>query len=147
MCDEGRFGWKYIHDDARLVAPRIGRISPEACASAHSDNGHAGNGHVSVAKVSTAAAETVSATEIANQLPVDLAEIDPWPTALDATRAAISEAMGKDGSKFIAVFSPMMTLEEAYLLAKFLRSGSAKPVAGTRTSARCWRRRSLSQES
>ncbi len=61
-------------------------------------------------------------------MPADLAEVDPWPQALEATRDAIRESMGKDGSKFIAVFSPMMTVEEAYMLAKFLRSGSAKPV-------------------
>lgn len=120
MCDEGRFGWKYIHSDARLVAPRLGRLTSESSANG---NGHAGNGHPTIG--STAVAKVASAVD---QLPADLTEIDPWPEALDATRKAIVESMGKDGSKFVAVFSPMMTLEEAYMLAKFLRSGAAKPV-------------------
>lgn len=120
MCDEGRFGWKYIHSDARLAAPRLGRLTAE---SSVNGNGHASNGHVT--SESTAVAKVASTVD---QLPADLTEIDPWPEALDATRKAIVESMGKDGSKFVAVFSPMMTVEEAYMLAKFLRSGAAKPV-------------------
>ncbi len=27
MCDEGRFGWKYVHSEKRLTAPRIGTLS------------------------------------------------------------------------------------------------------------------------
>lgn len=119
MCDEGRFGWKYLHSDARLLSPRIGRLTSDSANSAVG-NGHAGNGHAGNVKAAPAS--------VADQLPADLAEADPWPTTLEATRTAITQAMGKDGSKFIAVFSPMMTVEEAYMLAKFLRSGSAKPV-------------------
>lgn len=131
MCDEGRFGWKYLHSEARLMAPRMGRLTSavgsngastvsatkaEASASTlQKANGHIGSGHTVVAN-------------LADNLPADMAELDPWPATLDATRKAIVESMGKDGAKFIAVFSPMMTVEEAYMLAKFLRSGSAKPV-------------------
>ncbi len=121
MCDEGRFGWKYIHSDARLVAPRLGRMTTSSPAAGHV-GGQNGNGHASLA------VSTDSSVSVAEQLPADLAEIDPWPEALDATRRAIVESMGKDGSKFVAIFSPMMTVEEAYMLAKYLRSGSAKPV-------------------
>ena len=134
MCDEGRFGWKYIHSEARLLAPRIGRLAAEtpaaeapAAGNGHAGNTHTGNGHTS--KVSNGAGNLQATTALSgNAMPTDLAEIDPWPAALDAVRKSIVDSMGKDGSKFVAVFSPMMTLEEAYLLAKFLRSGSAKPV-------------------
>jgi NADH-quinone oxidoreductase subunit G len=134
MCDEGRFGWKYIHSNARLTAPRIGRIATASSSSSgngHAGNGHAGNGHVGnghAGHVGNGDDFKAPLAPVASELPVDLAEVDPWPVAIERTRATITEAMGKDGSKFVAVFSPMMTLEEAYLLAKYLRSGSAKPT-------------------
>ncbi|MCC6508106.1 MAG: (2Fe-2S)-binding protein [Pirellulaceae bacterium] len=120
MCDEGRFGWKYIHRDARLLAPRLGRLSHAPASAnehAHAANGN-GNGH----------APTALSAALPVDMPTDLATLDPWPAALEATRTAIVQAMGKDGHKFVAIFSPMMTIEEAYMLAKFLRSGSVKPT-------------------
>jgi NADH-quinone oxidoreductase subunit G len=149
MCDIGRFGWKYIHDEQRLLAPRVGRLSPLAAdgvthhasalaATGHhhlvghapttqvdaadigiGGNGHAGNGHAGNGNAGTGGGHTAP-------LPADLAAIDPWPETLDATRAAISTALSQDADRFVAVFSPFMTLEEAYLLAKFLRSGAGR---------------------
>ena len=72
MCDEGRYGWKYVHDAKRLTQPRYR----------------------------------------SNE---DWANIE-WshlPTQLDAQLR---------GSKRLAVvLSPFLTVEEAYLLAKFVR--------------------------
>ncbi len=141
MCDEGRFGWKYIHSDARLLSPRIGRLTAEqaealtaattaaAHAAAHSGNGHAGNGHAgSSHAVSGHATRHATITSTATlELPSDLVTTDPWPETLAAARAAITEAL-KSAEKFVAVFSPMMTVEEAYLLAKMLRGSGARPT-------------------
>lgn len=61
-------------------------------------------------------------------MPTDLTMIDPWPAALEAARSALASALAQDPQRFAVIFSPMMTVEEAYMLAKFFRSGSAKPT-------------------
>jgi NADH-quinone oxidoreductase subunit G len=82
MCDEGRFGWKYVHRDERLTLPEERRNS-----------------------------KVVSRD---------------WDRILPAVRAALVAA-GRDEKRGIAaVLSPWMTLEEAYLLASFLKSLSPK---------------------
>ena len=166
MCDIGRFGWKYIHSDQRLLAPRVGRLalggtgthaavdSALTATGHHSHVGHApttqvdaanigsesgnassgnapsgnapsGNGHATAGRAGNGRLAT---SGHAAPLPADMATIDPWPEALAATRAAILTALTQSPQGFVAILSPMMTLEEAYLLAKFLRSGSARPV-------------------
>ncbi|MFN7734918.1 MAG: molybdopterin-dependent oxidoreductase [Pirellula sp.] len=95
MCDEGRFGFKYIHDERRLSAPKL--------SAAHS------SGFESQRKATPA-----------NFAP-DLNFADLWPTALTKARQKIQEAIKADPSGFVAVFSPFMTVEEAYLLAKFIK--------------------------
>ncbi|MFM9962537.1 MAG: molybdopterin-dependent oxidoreductase [Planctomycetaceae bacterium] len=81
MCDDGRFGWKYIHSDQRLKRPEVSQ----------------GDRRVAV----------------------------DWDTALTATRNALNEAATKKPKAVAAVLSPWMTVEEAYLLAKHLKSLSA----------------------
>jgi NADH-quinone oxidoreductase subunit G len=81
MCDDGRFGWKYIHSDQRLMRPEMSQ----------------GDRRVAV----------------------------DWDTALTATRNALKEAAAKTPKSVAAVLSPWMTVEEAYLLAKHLKSLSA----------------------
>ncbi|HLQ46847.1 MAG TPA: molybdopterin-dependent oxidoreductase, partial [Planctomycetaceae bacterium] len=78
MCDDGRFGWKYIHSDQRLKCPEMSQ----------------GDRRVAV----------------------------DWDTALTATRNALKEAATKNPKAVAAVLSPWMTVEEAYLLAKHLKS-------------------------
>ncbi|MBM3972332.1 MAG: 2Fe-2S iron-sulfur cluster binding domain-containing protein [Planctomycetes bacterium] len=81
MCDDGRFGWKYIHSDQRLKQPEMSQ----------------GDRRVAV----------------------------DWDTALTATRNALKDAATKNPKAVAAVFSPWMTVEEAYLLAKHLKSLSS----------------------
>ncbi|TXT35659.1 MAG: NADH-quinone oxidoreductase subunit G, partial [Planctomycetota bacterium] len=81
MCDDGRFGWKYIHTDQRLKRPEMSQ----------------GDRRVAV----------------------------DWDTALTATRNALKDAATKNPKAAAAVLSPWMTVEEAYLLAKHLKSLSS----------------------
>jgi NADH-quinone oxidoreductase subunit G len=82
MCDEGRFGFKYIHNPDRLVLP-VARAS----------NGRPAN---------------------------------DWSAILPAVQSALRETAKAKPASMAAVFSPWMTCEEAYLLAKYLKSLSAE---------------------
>jgi NADH-quinone oxidoreductase subunit G len=64
--------------------------------------------------------ESQRKTTSANFAP-DLNFADLWPTALTKARQKIQDAIKADPSSFVAVFSPFMTVEEAYLLAKFIK--------------------------
>jgi NADH-quinone oxidoreductase subunit G len=78
MCDEGRFGWKYIHSERRLTTP------------VHRQEGR------------------VASTS--------------WDVVLPAVRQAIRDVVP---GRFAAVVSPWATVEEAALLAKFLKGVSS----------------------
>jgi NADH-quinone oxidoreductase subunit G len=81
MCDEGRFGWKYMHSDSRLTMPeqrRDGKVISR-----------------------------------------------DWDVVLPAVRAVLVAAAQHKKKGIAAVLSPWMTLEEAYLLASFLKSLTA----------------------
>lgn len=101
MCDDGRFGFRYIQDNRRLRSPilksSVGR-------SKQSLNG---NGQV----------YSKSDGSIAS----DLAIVDPWQNVISLTREKIKAAINMNPSDFAGVFSPMMSVEEAYLLAAFLK--------------------------
>ncbi len=104
MCDDGRFGWKYIHSAERLTAPRIGRgVAALQTAGAHSGNGD------------------VASQQIAQPDLNDLVFDDPWAKILDEIRQTYRQISGAHSKRLLGVFSPFMTCEEAYLLAKFLR--------------------------
>jgi NADH-quinone oxidoreductase subunit G len=92
MCDEGRFGFKYIHDERRLKTPRVNR-----------DKGNS------------------TTARAASNVPADLQFSGPWSGVLEATRKRITEAIKADAHGFVAVLSPFMTVEEAYLLASFIK--------------------------
>jgi NADH-quinone oxidoreductase subunit G len=77
MCDEGRFGWKYIHSDDRLRVP-----------------------------VQRSGGRVVSRD---------------WDAVLPALRQMLSEVAQRAPQRLAAVLSPWMTVEEAYLLAGFLK--------------------------
>ncbi|MFN6128904.1 MAG: molybdopterin-dependent oxidoreductase [Planctomycetota bacterium] len=93
MCDEGRFGFKYIHDERRLAGPRFSGASIGS-------KGSVGNG---------------------KGKPEDLRFADPWPEALKLARKRIAEEIKSDAHGFVGVLSPFMTVEEAYLLASYLK--------------------------
>ena len=77
MCDEGRFGWKYIHSEDRLSYPQ----------------------------------------QQSEGKPAGLR----WEQALPAVRTAFTTAAQESPAGVAAVFSPWMTVEEAYLLAKWIK--------------------------
>jgi NADH-quinone oxidoreductase subunit G len=78
MCDDGRFGWKYIQDENRLRLPVVR----------------------------------------SSGTPVEQA----WDRVLPAVKLAIEESIKRDAGRFAAVLSPWMTVEEAFLLAKWVKS-------------------------
>jgi NADH-quinone oxidoreductase subunit G len=94
MCDEGRFGWKYIADESRLKSPRKGKLN------------------------TTAGSAQTADTNIKS----DLDFSDPWPGIVKDIQNAIAEATRQEAHKFVAIFSPFMTCEETYLLASYLKS-------------------------
>jgi NADH-quinone oxidoreductase subunit G len=78
MCDEGRFGWKYMQADERLALPE----------------------------------ERDRSGQVLSQ---------DWDAVLPAVQDAL-ETAARDSRGIAAVLSPWMTLEEAYLLAGYLKS-------------------------
>lgn len=99
MCDEGRFGFKYIHDERRLQTPRMSNTREPVKPA---------NGKSVVAKSA------------------DLNFSDPWLGVLAAARKRIQEAIKADAHGFVAVLSPFMSVEEAYLLASFIKGIDAR---------------------
>ncbi len=91
MCDEGRFGWKYIHAENRLSLP------------AKKDG------------------DKVVSTD--------------WDQVLAGVREAFQAAAKSAPKRVAAIFSPWMTVEEAYLLASWLK-GLSSDVTLAMTPAR-----------
>jgi NADH-quinone oxidoreductase subunit G len=83
ICDDGRFGWKYVHDERRLTTPTV-RGGP-------------------------------------SETPVRWEEV---PELIRTRLARMVEAHG--GASVAVQLSPMMACEEAWLLAKFIRSVAAE---------------------
>ncbi len=78
MCDEGRFGYTYLHREDRLTQPIVRHMGDE--------------------------------------------KITDWETILPGIRAAIEGAITHKPQAVAAVLSPWMTVEEAYMLAGYLKS-------------------------
>jgi NADH-quinone oxidoreductase subunit G len=78
MCDDGRFGFKYVHHPDRLGAP------------------------IARAKVGAPA--------------------NDWPAVLAGVQTALKDAVQQNAAGLAGLFSPWMTCEEAFLLAKHLKS-------------------------
>ncbi len=113
MCDEGRFGWKYVESESRLFGPRIGKSQAASQQAAHAGNGAHANGN----------GTSVSHTQVALN---ELATVDPWPAVLNETRQAIKSVVDQGADRFVVVLSPMMFCEEAYMLAKYAKSINKK---------------------
>lgn len=84
MCDEGRFGWKYLHAEERLTFPENRKAEQPASRD--------------------------------------------WTSVLKAVRESIEQAANTAPQKVVAVLSPWMTVEEAYLLSSWLKNLSPKVV-------------------
>jgi NADH-quinone oxidoreductase subunit G len=100
MCDEGRFGWKYIHNPQRhthpiVKLPGLASSGPSRPSSLAATNGDAENLVI---------------------LPPD------WTGILGQVRDKFVEFAKQQGEAIAAVFSPWMTVEEAYLLANWIKS-------------------------
>jgi len=112
MCDDGRFGWKYVESESRLFGPRVGKLQVASQHHAVGNSNHAnGNG------------TAVSHAQVALN---ELATVDPWPTVLNATRQAIKSVVDSGADRFAVVLSPMMFCEEAFMLAKYIKSINKK---------------------
>ena len=128
MCDDGRFGWKYIHSEQRLKAPRIGRLTSQNKIS---------SAPVAVSQAMNQSVQLQNQTQKSNlavlEMPraeTELSFQDPWPAALKEVRQLLQNMGKQRGEKILAVFSPFMTCEEAYLLADFLHGISPQIVMG-----------------
>jgi NADH-quinone oxidoreductase subunit G len=97
MCDDGRFGFKYIVDERRLKSPTLKNVGSSNSSASKNGNGHTNKGLA------------------------DLIVADPWPEVMKQTREKIRAAVKTNATDFAAVLSPMMSVEEAYLLASFLK--------------------------
>lgn len=97
MCDDGRFGWKYIHDEKRHTHPVVKLPGANSSLATRPTGTGGGNG-------------------IANEviLPPD------WTGILGQVREKLLEVAQQDAGGIAAIFSPWMTVEEAYLLASWL---------------------------
>ncbi|MFO0974354.1 MAG: molybdopterin-dependent oxidoreductase [Phycisphaerae bacterium] len=79
MCDDGRFGWKYVHDPRRVAGPRVRRGADF--------------------------------------------ETPEWRDVPTLLRLRLEQVVAQHGADSVAgVLSPFMSCEEAWLLARFLRS-------------------------
>ena len=107
MCDEGRFGWKYVHSENRLTAPRIGSVSQNNAAES---------------------AKQQAKTDDTPHSQLDFR--DPWPTVIKATRDALTAAIAQNPASFLFLLSPMMTCEEAFILAKYAKSLNKRVTLG-----------------
>lgn len=96
MCDDGRFGFKYIHQEGRHTHPVV-----KSDGAAPTD-------------ASLAARDSENGRPLAPD----------WSGVIGRVREAIAKQAAENASAVAAIFSPFMTVEEAYLLANWLKSVS-----------------------
>ncbi len=121
MCDDGRFGWKFAHSENRIRAPRIGRAS----------HGQVASPQLTTIGAPTNAVEQYSmsvnqSTPLATATVSDLTFADPWPGLINHLQSVLKQSAQDHPTKTLAVFSPFMTCEEAYLLADYLKKTNPK---------------------
>lgn len=96
MCDDGRYGWKHVHDERRLIGPRR-----QATASARE-------------AAAKAAAKSGAAASLIDAAGFEAAD---WTTLIRELDGRLRAA-----GHLAVVLSPQLTNEEAYLLARYARS-------------------------
>jgi len=125
ICDEGRFDYPYVNGKERFQQPLV-RPSPSTPLP---------GGEGRSTDVRPSPPTPLPGGE--GRLPDKLAPA-AWESALPALRGEMTKVAKENGAAVAAVLSPMLTVEEAYLLAKFIKglSTDAKlylgwvPVAG-----------------
>ena len=117
MCDDGRFGFRYIQDARRLRSPSLRSASLRSATDQKTPSSNSAKLPASSSMNGNGKLHSVSSTSGIS----DLAVVDPWPTIIATTREKILAAIKMNASDFAAILSPMMSLEEAYLLASFLK--------------------------
>jgi NADH-quinone oxidoreductase subunit G len=105
MCDDGRYGFKHLHEPERQIAPR--RVV---------GSNVTGNGHAHGSRPSDITAR--------HGRPLENIEWSQLPKELSAQL----EKVCAGGGRLAAVVSPHLTVEEAYLLCKLARQFDANAV-------------------
>ncbi len=106
MCDEGRYGWKHVHDQGRLVSPQVRRGE-------------------TIENLEWSQAPHVLYEALAAAVKTSPAPVSPLgPSTPPKDEAAPSKRLG-------VVLSPHLTVEEAYLLAEYIRSIDPQAVVAT----------------
>jgi NADH-quinone oxidoreductase subunit G len=118
MCDEGRFGWKEIHQGRRLTGPRVGVL--EAGGSSEQIDSSVWLQHPST--------RSLQPDSAANAEAIGAVGGDPWKPVEQAVAQMVAEWSRPKGGKWLFVFSPMMTVEEAYLLAEIAQRAGDRAV-------------------
>ena len=118
ICDEGRFGWKEIHQGRRLAGPRAGAL--EAGGSSEPTDSTAWLQHPSTSSQQLNLAGEAEANGAVGA--------DPWKPVELVVAQMVAEWSRPKGGKWLFVFSPMMTVEEAYLLAELAQRAGDRAV-------------------
>ncbi len=93
MCDEGRYGFHYVHDSKRLIGPQQRTAASAGMANKTPD------------------------AQVANGAQAEASQNAEWEQIF----RELPQALGK-ANRMAVVLSPFLTVEEAYLLAKYARS-------------------------
>lgn len=100
MCDDGRYGWKHVHDEQRLAGPRR-RASAAAIA---------------------AAAKATASRPASSAAAVPLVDADGYEAADWTTLVNELDGKLRAAGHLAVVLSPFLTNEEAFLLASYART-------------------------
>jgi NADH-quinone oxidoreductase subunit G len=110
ICDEGRFDFAYVNGKDRFELPLISTADERLLA------GRAIDGVVATtSRLNPSARDAVLAPAPPYARPAN------WETTIATIRSELSEIARKDGSAIAGVVSPMLTVEEAFLFAKFIK--------------------------
>src|SRR5205807_1158280 len=101
ICDEGRFDYAYVNGKDRLQQPLVGQTFLSA--EAPGNKSFQGSGRL----------ESLPHVAVA------------WESAIPLLRGEFVKAARTAGNTVAAAISPMLTVEEAFLLAKFIKGLSA----------------------
>ncbi len=106
ICDEGRFGWKYVHSESRLTRPIWDAGWAEPLTTLQTADFGCRFGWVACTNGKSGVAV------LEDQLNFQ----DPWKQVLESARNEIRRVAKEHEDRFAFLFSPFMTCEEAFLL-------------------------------
>jgi NADH-quinone oxidoreductase subunit G len=118
MCDDGRFGFHYANAAERIRRPMFKTKDYQAIATP--------------VPVPRPGSGLETGMERGPQIVYGRLVSTIWEDALPRIRKELADAARQDGSAVAGVFSPFLTCEEAYLLARYLKSlsGEVRLVLG-----------------